>query len=163
MNDYRARAQDLCMNDAMPFQQQFQYRTTLPLRDIVHERFFLPLAPNLRPGDQIRMVSYDRPSGGSVLEIVDVIVANKRPNAVVIVLLGDVRAIEPCQSMPKPMPTPPREKYAQGDAQAVWNVGKRAYDVKVGGKVVATEADQDKAKKMARGDVPLPSEVETVA
>ena len=158
-NEYRAKASDLCMSEAMPFQQQFQYRTTLPLKDVVHEKFFLPVAANLRAGDQIRMVSYDRPAGGSVLELVDVIVIEKKPDAVVVVPLEEARAIEPRRDEKEDAPVTPRDRYVSGDASAVWNVGKRAYDIKISGEVVATEADADKARRMARGDIPLPEAV----
>lgn len=55
----RARPTDICMSDSMPFQQRWQYRTTMPLKDILHDRFFLPLRQNLRAGDEITLCRYD--------------------------------------------------------------------------------------------------------
>lgn len=164
-NDYRAKAQDLCMNDAMPFQQQFQYRTTLPLREVIHERFFLPVANNLRTGDQIRIVGYDRPAGprhdGRVVEVAEVIVTDKRPEAIVLDLLGEIREIAtPAVADTTAEPRLPRERYVPGTATVAWNLGKRAFEIKVGETVVATEPDKDRAHQMARGDIPLPPESE---
>lgn len=163
MSDYRAKAQDLCMADAMPFNQHFEYRTTLPLVEVIHDRFFLPVAGNLRAGDLINLVSFDRPVGpqhnGRVVEIATVRVVEKRADAVELFQVGEMAKVPrtngKADHTAEALATP-RERYIPGDGKAVWNLGKRAYDVKVGNKIVATEPDGDKARAMARGDIPLP-------
>lgn len=164
MNEYRARAQDLCMADAMPFHQHFEYRTTLPLAEVLHERFFLPVANNLRVGDQITLLSYDRPQGpqhnGRVLEIATARVVEKRADAIELFTVGEVAHVPRPGATEATQEAPPAERYIPGDGKAVWNLGKRAYDVKVGDRVLATEPDADKAKAMARGDMPLPPDSE---
>lgn len=164
MNEYRAKAQDLCMAEAMPWHQHFEYRTTLPVRDVVHDAFFLPVAGNLRVGDRIEIVGYDRPPGphhaARVVEIAAVRVVDKRSDAVELFQVGETVTV-PRRAAPKAEAAPRlAERYVPGDAKAVWNLGKRAYDIKVGDEVLATEPDGDKAKAMARGDMPLPVDSE---
>lgn len=158
MNEYRAKANDLCMADAMPFHQHFEYRTTLPLDDALHDQFFLPVANNLRPGDEVTLVSYDRPPGprhdARIVEIATVRVVEKGRDRVELHRIGDIERI-PRRAVIDNEDPAPREAYVSGDGKAVWNVGARAYDIKVGGKVVASEPDKDKAAAMARGDIPL--------
>lgn len=59
MNDLRARATDICMADAMPFNQHWEYRTTWPLADVLHDQFFMPLRSQFRPGDSITLCRFD--------------------------------------------------------------------------------------------------------
>lgn len=156
MTEHRAKPGDLCMSDAMPFQQHWSYRTTLPLADAITDTFFLPVAPNLRPGDSITMVSYDRPSFGRVVEFSTVMVVEKRQDAVELVVTAAPEAVPARESAPASSDDGPAPEYIRGNGKAVWNPGKRAYDIKVGNDVVAVIADKDEAHKIARGDIPMP-------
>lgn len=59
MSELRAKPSDLCMADAMPFNQHYEYRTTWPLSELLHDRFFLPVRDQLRAGDQITLCRFD--------------------------------------------------------------------------------------------------------
>lgn len=159
-NDHRAKQGDLCMSDAMPYQQHHEYRTTLPLSEVLHDKFFLSVSGNLRVGDNITICRYDRVDvqhrSSKLLEIADVRVAETGKEFVRlhirVVETIEAKAEEPVKA------SHVVTAFVQGNGEAKWNVGKSAYDVKVDGKVVATVADKETAKSIARGDIPLPQE-----
>lgn len=101
MNDHRARPADLCMSDAMPWQQHWEYRTTLPLADILHERFFLPVRTTLRPGDSVTFCRYDMQDVTHkrcrLLEIATarVVASGEKAEAVPLFVIGGIQRIEP--------------------------------------------------------------------
>lgn len=88
MNDLRAKPGDICMSDASPFQQHWEYRTVYPLAGILNDRFFLPLRDQLRAGDSVTICRYDTNDYNSreaqLLEVADVrVVCSGREHDVV--------------------------------------------------------------------------------
>lgn len=59
MDELRCKSGDLCMSDAAPFQQHWECRTTWPLADVIHDKYFLPMRNQLRSGDSITLCRYD--------------------------------------------------------------------------------------------------------
>lgn len=103
MNDHRAKPSDLCMMDARPFMQGWCYRTTLPIRDVLHDQFFMPVGTMLRCGDSItigRFTAYD----GEMIESADVSVLASGATGVRVALKGDIRTFDlPAKPEPAPM------------------------------------------------------------
>lgn len=103
-SELRARPTDFCMSDYMSFQQSWQYRTTWPLADVLHDQFFMPMRASLRSGDQITLCRYNGIDQNhrdiELLEWVKVIIAYSRPDAQFvsfsrmseIVIVGGVKA-----------------------------------------------------------------------
>jgi hypothetical protein len=96
MNDLRARALDLCMSEAMPFMQSYQYRTIHPVADVIHDQFFVQLRGQLYAGDEITICRMDSATAGrrdaKLLEVGKVRVVSSGPNvdAVPLVLTGSI-------------------------------------------------------------------------
>jgi hypothetical protein len=88
----QAKSNDMCMGEAMPFQQHYEYRTTLPLADVIHDKFFLPMRTQLYPGDSITLCRVNTATGSrrdSVLsEIATVRVISSSQGAVPLALLS---------------------------------------------------------------------------
>lgn len=61
MTNFRARPGDLASVGAMPFQTHYEYATTLPLADVIHSEFFLPVRDQLWAGDCITLCRFDNP------------------------------------------------------------------------------------------------------
>lgn len=70
----RCRPDDLCMSDAMPFQQHHEVRTTYPLSECINNRFFLDVRSRINAGDIIRMCRYVNDTWNEVIEIAEVAV-----------------------------------------------------------------------------------------
>lgn len=106
MNELRANSVDLCMSEAMPFGQQWQYRTTWPLGEITHDQFFLGFRGQLHDGDQLRLIRFESKWEG-VIEQLDVIVlaSGREARAVVLApisehrIFGDEKAAQPAMSI----------------------------------------------------------------
>ncbi len=96
MSDFRAKSGDLCMSDAMPWQQSWQYRTCLPIADVVNDDFFRSVQSMLRAGDSITVCQFDKfdARGAKLLAFVTVRVASSAPDAVKIVCVGDVVTVD---------------------------------------------------------------------
>ena len=147
------------MADAMPFQQHWEYRTTHRLAAVINDKFFLPLAGNLRVGDEITMVSYDRPPtshhDGRVVEIATVRIVAKEADSIEVFSVGEIISVPRKAEKVATGTLDHTDQFVPGDARVVWNVGKRAFDIKIGDSVLATEPDKEKAEAIARGDLPL--------
>jgi hypothetical protein len=97
MTEKRAKPGDLCKGDA--FQRHYQYRTTWPLSELLHDKFFLPLRDYLFSGDTITLCRFDGMSVNmtdiNVLEVVTVIVINsgRGKDRVPLAVLGDVMMV----------------------------------------------------------------------
>ena len=48
------------------------------------------------------------------------------------------------------------ERYVPGEGEIKWNPGKKTYEIRVAGEVMATERDKDRALAIAAGSEPLP-------
>lgn len=96
MNEYRLKPTDICMADAMPWQQHWEARTTWPLAEVLHDKFFLNMRTQLRAGDAITLCRYSGtdPTHRNVklLEVATlrVIEAGERAEAVPIALIGEI-------------------------------------------------------------------------
>ena len=99
MSELRARPSDICMSDAMPFQQHWEYRTTWPIKDVLHDKFFLSLRAQLRAGDGINICRYDgadiNHKGISLIEFatVRVIASGAASEVVKVSLVGEIMVI----------------------------------------------------------------------
>lgn len=157
--EHRAKTPDLCMSDAMPFQQHFEYRTQLPLKDIINERFFLPCGASLRPGDRIAVVRYDGPVAAHhqarVVEFVSVRVIAKSSQAIELLPEGEIINV-PKPAEPAPAPKEPNERYVKAHGKVKWNPGKQKHEVIVNGEAVCALSDKEMALAVARGDEPIP-------
>lgn len=154
MNGNRAKAGDLCMSDAMPWCQHFEYRTDIALVDCIHHAFFLPVRGNLRDGDRVTLCRFgkiDKGSQSKLLEIAEVRVLTCKDKAVNIALVGDIVSFEHAHAKLESEAIA-AESYIQGDGTVVWNPGKKVHEVQVAGTVVFASADRDEAFAVARGD-----------
>lgn len=91
MTDLRAKPQDLCMSDASPFQQHYEYQTVARLPDVLNDQFFMPLRAQLYAGDEITLCRFDNLGGDSrrkrkLLEIATVRVVSAGPDATAVPL-----------------------------------------------------------------------------
>lgn len=158
MTEHRAKTPDLCMSDAMPFQQHFEYRTQLPLSEIINERFFLPCGASLRPGDRISLVRYDGPVTAHhmarVIEFAAVRVVAKSSKALELMPEGEITKVPKPEAEPA-SPAEPREEYVKAQGEVRWNPGKRLHEVVVSGEAVCGTPDKDLALAIARGDEPI--------
>ena len=93
MTELRARAGDLRMADAMPFQQHHEYRTTHGIREVLNERYFLNLRSNLRVGDTIAICRYVDQSWERLAEVADVRVVEIGSEGVRLHLRGEAESI----------------------------------------------------------------------
>ncbi len=167
----RCNFQDLAMTDAMSFQQHFEHRTTLPIADITHKLYFMPVAANLRVGDRVSVVRYNKPpaqhhgdAGPRMMETAEFRVASKSREAIDVVVVSGPDEIPDFSIAPEERPdTPSREEFIKGDGRAVYNRRDRSWEVMLGEEIVATMFDGDLAKAVARGDLPIPEKVATAA
>lgn len=167
MTEQFCKPQDLCMTDAMPFQQRHECRTTLPLADVLTDRFFNNVRANLRAGDSIAICQYEAAPGNhhkaKLVAFCEVRVSEiaadavklfvtKAPVVVTGALYGEAGddTIEGGSV-----------RYVKGSGQVRWNPGSKAYDIVVDGKVVVAGIPRERkewAQAVARGDEPLPAD-----
>lgn len=155
MNELRAKPGDLCMADAMPFQQHYEYRTTDPVGAVIHDKFFLPVAGNLRPGDQVTICRYDSGAHDCLIELGTVRVIEKAHDEIRLFQIGEVSHIQP----PKPTEADavePVPGFIQGDGAVKWNIGTMKHDVVLDGVVIASCDKKEDALAIAGGQVPIP-------
>ena len=57
-SERRCKDGDICMSDAMPFGQHHEVRTTYPIDECLHPRYFLNVRGRFRAGDRINMVRH---------------------------------------------------------------------------------------------------------
>lgn len=158
MNDHRAKPGDLCMSDAMPWCQHFEYRTDLPLKDITHDKFFLPVRDNLRDGDAItlcRFAKVDKGTQEKLLEVVEVRVLKCEHEGVKLGQRGKIETFDHGDTAAAKPPKAPVEKYIPADGEVRWNPGKKEHEVFADGKAVFSSADKAEAQAVARGDKAL--------
>lgn len=98
-DELRARGADLCMSDAMPFQQHWEHRTTWPLADVLNDKYFLNVRDQLRAGDAITICRYDgRDANHTTVQLLEVasvrIIAcgRDKPN-VPLVVIGEIQRV----------------------------------------------------------------------
>lgn len=93
MSEVRAKATNMCMADAMPFNQHWEYWDTVPVSEMLDQMFFLPVRNMLRAGDQVCLTRFDD-TRETLLEVATVRVVRKvdDPDAkrVEMLLIGDV-------------------------------------------------------------------------
>lgn len=94
MNDLRCNATMMQLTESTALLRHFEYPTTWPVSDLLHERFFIT-HPRLQAGDKITICRFDRKdfndSAAKLLEIADVRVLEvKQREYVKLGLVGDV-------------------------------------------------------------------------
>jgi len=161
MAEHRAKSADLCMADAMPFQQHHEYRTTLPIADVLSDRFFLDARANLRVGDAITICRFADRAWRQLTEIADVRVASIGDDGVRLHLRGEIEAIPVAEAPAVPIPEPlsPAERYAGPDWTATHRGFGRWAVLDATGREMAGNLDKETAVRVARGDLPLPGPV----
>ena len=165
MTEHRANSNDLCMASAMSFQQHHEYRTILPLDDIIAmPRFFLNVAANLRIGDKIALCRYNALSsaqehrGVTLLETAEVRVAAMTREAVTLHITRPVDIVGAKPEKAVPAPEVRDEVYVPEECEVrKGRLGKPAVVGKVTGKVYADCLPNDEvALAIAGGSVPVP-------
>jgi hypothetical protein len=97
MSELRAKPQDLCKGDG--FQRHYQYRTTWPLAEVLHDKFFMPMRDYLFSGDTITLCRFDglnpAMAGINLLEMATVMIisSGRQQQAVPLALIGDIHII----------------------------------------------------------------------
>lgn len=86
----RCRPDDVCMSDAMPFQQHWEVRTTYALKECINNSFLLDVRGRIRAGDIVRMCRYVNDTWQEVVEIAEVSVLAVDNSGVDIVLTRDI-------------------------------------------------------------------------
>ncbi len=141
MNE-RARPGDLCMADAMPFQQHHEYRTHLDIEAVLADpAFFLNVRDRLRPGDAVTICRYEDRSFRRVVAVADARVTAVSGTAVELHRRGGADEIPA----------------GRGGWKARWvnqNFLWGVYDG--GGRRVVKGLDKETAQAVARGDLPVP-------
>ena len=161
--DERAKPGDLCMADAMPFQQHHEYRTHVPIEDLINdERFFLNVKDNLRPGDSITICRYADNTFRKLIEVADVRVIETSNVAVRIHQRGEVERVAEPESSNAPSVAAKTDPTggAQFADNSDWTAKHRQFgkwEVFDGeGNLVAENLDKESAFGVARGDLPVP-------
>ena len=101
MNDLRVKPLDLCMSEAMPFQQHYELRTTHPIADVAHDQYFLPVRGQIYAGDQITICRFDKADAtrreAKLLEVGVIRIVESGANAktVPVILMGPVVTVTP--------------------------------------------------------------------
>lgn len=94
MNDLRCNAQMMQLTESTAMLRHFEYPTTWPVTDLLHERFFIT-HPRLQAGDKITICRFDRrdfnTADAKLLEVADVRVLEvKQREYVKLGLVGDI-------------------------------------------------------------------------
>ena len=56
----------------------------------------------------------------------------------------------------EPAPEPELERYVLGEGEIKWNPGKKTYEIRVDGEIMATERDKERALAIASGSAAFP-------
>lgn len=94
MNDLRCNPQLMQLTESTAMLRHFEYPTTWPLSDLLHEQFFTT-HPRLQAGDKITLCRFDRKdfneSSAKLLEVADVRVLEvKQKEYVKLGLVGEI-------------------------------------------------------------------------
>lgn len=68
MSEERLKAVDLCMAEAVPFQQRHECRISCPIEEVLDGAYFTAVKANLRAGDVISVCRYADASFQKVLQ-----------------------------------------------------------------------------------------------
>lgn len=167
MKDRFCNPQDLCMADAMPFQQHFECRTQRPLAEVVADPlYFNNVRSNLRAGDHISICRYEGEPGAHhdarVVEFCEVrVVSTKRGDNVVVTVVRPIVEIAADGAAVEAAKPNEFKRYISGSGEVRWNPGRKAYEIVVDGAVVVAGISRERkewAQAVARGDEPLPDE-----
>lgn len=168
MTEQFCKPTDLCMTEAMPFQQRHECRTTLPLADVLTDRFFNNVRANLRAGDSISICQYEAAPGNhhkaKMIAFCEVRVTEVTQEAVKLFVTKAPVSVAAGQVYGETGDDTVQGggvRYIEGDGQVRWNPGSKAYDIVVNGKVVVAGIPRDRkewAQAVARGDEPLPAD-----
>lgn len=101
MTEYRAKPGNLCMAEAVPFGQRYNYHGDIPVKDMLHKQFFMPVRNHFRPGDTVRLV---RVEGDRVVEFGDAIVVQVTRESVDVCADGPVHKIPATVAEEAPLP-----------------------------------------------------------
>ena len=94
MNDLRCNAALMQLTESTALLRHFEYPTTWPVTDLLHERFFIS-HPRLQAGDKITICRFDRKdfnnSAAKLLEVADVrVLESKHREFVKLGLVGTI-------------------------------------------------------------------------
>lgn len=155
----RALPTQLCMAEAVPWGQRYNYHTRHPVEMVLDPQYFLPVRGQLRPGDEIRVC---RVVDGRVRQLFDLLVVQATPD-LEMHMLGQIIEIPDRAPPPAPKVDLPDERYIGSNGRVQWNVGKRMFDVFDGAALVHETADKAEAWRVAQGEQPLPQKAPEAA
>jgi len=154
----RANPYNLHCSESANVCAKWTYKTDRPLSIVMADQYFLGCRDQLQVGDAIRVACCDK---GRVTHVVELFVVDGGRGArfVDVQAVGPVIEVPPSREQPAVAAVPKVQAFVDGDAEAVWNVGARAYDVKRGSTVVAKGIkDKETAWQIAKGDIPVPEQ-----
>lgn len=67
----RCRGDHLVMAEAMPLQQHYEVRTTLPIAHCLSSEYFMDVRGRLRAGDRLNIVRYENDTFERVIEFIE--------------------------------------------------------------------------------------------
>jgi len=160
----RFNHQRLSMGEAVPSSgQRYTYSSADPMRSMLTPEFFLPIQPQLRPGDCIRIHQMDNNNFGQeaneLLAYVDVLVITSKKGLIRFHQESDIFYIPDESGELSPEANPATAaKYGRGKVK--WCVGERAYrivDINDESVILASGIEEKEiAVKMAAGEIPIP-------
>lgn len=165
MTEQFCRLQDITCVSATPFQSHYEARTTLPLVDVLNERFFNHVRDNLRVGDEIAICRYDKIANNHndtrLVEFCTVRVHEKHAGGVkLFVVQAPIDVAASYAEAGDDTIEGGAENYISGNGEVKWNPGRKCYELLCDGKVILTDIpreNKERAQQMARGDIPLPA------
>ena len=158
--DFRLRPGDLCMSEAMPFQQHHEAKVVVPIADCLTPTFFLNIKDRLRPGDKVTICRFADHTAQRLAETADLRIVEKSNDGVRLHLIGEIVEIPAADAVSEaPADAGPAPRYASGNWKAEfkgptyrWCLVDQAGEIHLKG--IEDKAD---AHAMARGDMALPA------
>lgn len=148
----RLKPADLCMAEAMPFQQHHECRVAESLAEALGHDFFGNVRANLRPGDLVTVVGYEDDSWARVAQVAALRIVESG-ETVRYHLVGGIEDVAAAEAAGE---TEPVAHYSDG----TWTVARRGnakWCVLDGDGVVKAEGlDKKTADAVADGRRPLP-------
>lgn len=146
----KAKAGNLCMSDAVPFGQHWNYHADHSVAHMLAPGYFSALRHMLRPGDSLRLTRLENHRVREVLDCIVVAVGDD----VELFPRSDVIVV-PLPEEPKPEPEV-RETYVTADCEVKHKGrGKWAVIHPEKGEIAVVDG-KEAAEEIAKGNVPVP-------
>ena len=152
MTEYRAKPGTLHMIGEVQHGQPWYHEADLPVKDMLHGKYFAAWRSEVRPGDTIRLV---RSNGARVAELAEIMIIEVHADSIEHTQTRPIKTF-PVKAADAPIEEPP-EVYADRDGYTVEDRGAGWFAVKTpGGEVVAKTRSEEDAQAMRAGSMPLP-------